>query len=265
MMVDGRKIAGEILARAKARARKLSRPPKVVAIVGSETPATVSYLKIKAARAVEAGCVFETRPLGSSYEDVEAVIIQLPLPEGVNQKEFCDAIPVSRDADVLSSVARGKFETGDADALLPPVVGAIAEIFKQTNVAVKNKVAVVIGDGWLVGNPAAAWLRNQGAVVSVLTSKDDLSVALGAADIVVSGAGVPHLIKSEYLKQGVILIDAGTSESDGTLAGDADPACADVAAVFTPVPGGVGPIAVACLFDNAVTLAERANSSILSP
>jgi methylenetetrahydrofolate dehydrogenase (NADP+)/methenyltetrahydrofolate cyclohydrolase len=81
----------------------------------------------------------------------------------------------------------------------------------------------------------------------------DFSI-LKSADIVVSGAGVPHLIKPEMLRQGVVLIDAGTSESDGALAGDADPACAEVASVFTPVPGGVGPIAVACLFRNVLRL-----------
>jgi len=82
---------------------------------------------------------------------------------------------------------------------------------------------------------------------------------LSTADIVVSGAGVPYLIKPEHLKQGVVLIDAGTSESDGAIVGDADPSCAEKCSVFTPVPGGVGPLAVACLFENAVLLAVRAN------
>jgi methylenetetrahydrofolate dehydrogenase (NADP+)/methenyltetrahydrofolate cyclohydrolase len=104
------------------------------------------------------------------------------------------------------------------------------------------------------------WLRQQGAHVTVLTSADEVSAALGAADIIVSGAGSPHLIKPEHVKPGAVLIDAGTSESGGTLAGDADPACANVTSVFTPVPGGVGPIAVAKLFENAVILAERATN-----
>ena len=117
---------------------------------------------------------------------------------------------------------------------------------------------MVVGKGFLVGAPVAAWLTGQGADVSVLTSKSgDLAATLGNADIIISGAGSPHLIKPEMLKQGVVLIDAGTSESDGILAGDADPACADTCSLFTPVPGGVGPLAVACLFENAVTLAEH--------
>ena len=258
MIIDGRKMAAEVLSRAKERAQMLPRQPLVVAIVGSETPATRSYLKIKGARAVDAGCLFEMRPLGTAFGDAGAVIIQLPLPDGVNQKEICDSVPVEKDADVLSSAAREKFERGNADALLPPVVGAVREIFVQNRINPKGKRAVVIGRGFLVGAPAATWLTQQGAEVEIATSKtEDLSAVLRTADIIVSGAGISHLIKPDMLKQGVVLIDAGTSESNGTLAGDADPVCAEKCSIFTPVPGGVGPLAVACLFENAVMLAEK--------
>ena len=267
MIVDGRALAGEVLARTKARADKLKRRPLIVALTASDTPATRSYLGVKARCATDAGCVFETRALGSSFADADAVIVQLPVPIGINQKEVCDAIPVSKDADVLSSAARAQFEMMDLrnPSLLPPVVGAVKKILEFGNVEIKNKKVVVIGGGWLVGNPCAVWLKQQGAEVSVLTSKlENLAMALGNADIIVSGAGSPHLIKPEMLKQGVVLIDAGTSESGSTIVGDADPACAEVCSLFTPVPGGVGPLAVAMLFENAVTLAERANSSILA-
>lgn len=267
MIVDGRALAREVLARAKARAEKLARQPKVVALAASDTPATRSYLAVKAKRAEDAGCVFETRALGAAFADADAAIVQLPVPVGTNQKEVCDAIPLGKDADVLSSDARAKFERGEPDALLPPVVSAVRTILAFGNAEVAGKKAVIIGDGWLVGNPCAVWLRQQGADVTVLTkeSGDFLNSALPAgrqvraADIIVSGAGSPHLIKPDMLKSGVVLIDAGTSESGGTIVGDADPACAEVCSIFTPVPGGVGPLAVACLFDNAVTLAERAN------
>lgn len=257
MIVNGKQIAADILARAKARAAKLSHPPQVVAIVGSETSATLSYLGIKQRQADEAGCSFTVVPLGAAYDTADAVLIQLPLPADVDTKAELDKIPVEKDADVLSSAARAKFEKGDADALLPPVVGAVAEILALYNVNPKDKRAVVLGDGWLVGNPCASWLEQQGAEVFHISSKGaDLSM-LALADIIISGAGDAHVIKPDMIKEGVVLIDAGTSESGGTIAGDADPACADKCSVFTPVPGGVGPIAVAKLFDNAVTLAER--------
>lgn len=276
MIVDGKQIAMEILARTKERTSLLAHQPKVVAFYASQTPATRSYLAIKTRRALEAGCLFEARPFPLSFLDADVAIVQLPLVAGMDQKDVCDAIPIEKDADVLSSAAREKFEKGEPDALLPPVVGAIHEIFAWGNFDPKGKKAVVIGDGWLVGKPATTWLRQQGAEVTVLNSKSgNLSAVLPTAELIVSGAGSPHLIKPDMLKKaksaeggspdgssdepfrGVVLIDAGTSESNGILAGDADPACAAKCAIFTPVPGGVGPIAVAKLFENAVTLAER--------
>ena len=278
MIIDGRALAGEVLARTKARAKALPHPPRVLALVANETPATKSYLAIKSKRAADAGCILEVRRIDMAgiqknkrslkvvdsvrkvAGEADAIIVQLPLPAGVDTKAVCDAIPVEEDADVLSSASRSKFEMKGLRnlSLLPPVVGAVRKIFEFGNVEVAGKKVVVIGDGWLVGKPAATWLAQQGAEVSFLTSKSgDLTAALRAADIIVSGAGSPHLIKPEMLKQGVVLIDAGTSESGGAIAGDTDPACADKCSIFTPVPGGVGPLAVACLFENVVTLAER--------
>ena len=131
MIIDGRALAGEVLARTKARADKLKRRPLVVALTASDTPATRSYLGVKARRATDAGCVFETRALSATFADADAVIVQLPVPVGINQKEVCDAIPVSKDADVLSSAARAQFEMMDLrnPSLLPPVVGAVKKDF----------------------------------------------------------------------------------------------------------------------------------------
>lgn len=259
MIIDGRAIAANLLARTKMRAERLPRRPKVVVYVApDETPATRSYLKIKEKSAIAAGCDFEEVRSLDSFPDASAIIVQLPLPAGVDVKAVCDSIPVEKDADVLSSAARAMFARGDAGALLPPVVGAVREICTQHAVLIRGKKAVVIGAGFLVGAPVAAWLTGQGAEVTILTSKSEhLSATLCTADLIVSGAGSPHLIKPDMLQEGVVLIDAGTSELGGEVVGDADPACAERCSLLTPVPGGVGPIAVACLFGNAVTLAER--------
>ena len=273
MIIDGRALASEVLARAKARAAKLPLPPRVLALVANETAATKSYLAIKSKRAADAGCVLDVRQFSESVSteelkaaiqtfDADAIIVQLPLPEGINTAAVCDAVPIGKDADILSSTARAHFESMDivSPYLLPPVVGAVQDILGFGKVEIRGKEAVVIGKGFLVGAPVAAWLTRQGANVEVIENLEDFFGAratLAQADLVVSGAGSPHLIKPEMLKQDVVLIDAGTSESDGTLVGDADPACADKCSIFTPVPGGVGPLAVAKLFENATTLAER--------
>lgn len=262
MIVDGRSIASDILASVRT---EITRTVVVRAIVVSPSPATESYLSIKAARAEEAGMHLEIVRLDNHVTEDEvkewvtsagcdAVIVQLPLPEHLNTKAILDAIPLERDADVLSSAAYELFSNDAEGALLPPVVGAVAEILERAGVSVGGKGAVVIGQGRLVGAPVASWLTNEGAEVAVVTKESgDLSLIKDAA-VIVSGAGSPGLIKPGHLGEGAVLIDAGTSESGGAIVGDADPACAGVAAVFTPVPGGVGPIAVACLFRNVASL-----------
>lgn len=262
MIIDGRQLATDILNEVRG---SVSRTVIVRAIVVAPSPATESYLSIKSARAEEAGMHLEVVRLneGATPEDItewvaspgcDAVIVQLPLPSRFDTKSILDAIPVERDADVLSAASYEAFREGRAGALLPPVVCAVREILARANLSPEGKRAVVVGQGRLVGEPAAAWLRNQGASVEVITRESgDLSL-LKDAEIVVSGAGAPGLIKPEHLMRGVALIDAGTSESGGAIVGDADPACVSVAGVFTPVPGGVGPLAVACLFRNVAEL-----------
>jgi len=266
MIIDGRTIASEIL---KGVREGMSREAVVRAVTVSPTPATESYLSIKAARAKEAGMHLEVVRLteDATNEEVmeavaragcDAVIVQLPLPEHLDEKKILDSIPEARDADVLSSMAYARFVIDEAGALLPPVVAAVAEILERANVSLGGKGVAVIGQGRLVGKPCTSWLMNQGAEVMVVTRESgDLSI-LTEAQIIMTGAGSPGLIRPEHLSEGVVLIDAGTSESGGAIVGDMDPACASRASVFTPVPGGVGPIAVACLFRNVAILMERA-------
>lgn len=264
MIVDGKAIAAKILARTKTRAERLAHRPLVVALVDAATPATESYLKIKAARAAEAGCVFDVRPVGAATSDADAVVVQLPVRNEVRASELCDAILLDKDADVLSRAARARFENGEAGALLPPVVAAVQEILASGGVGIAGLRAAVVGQGFLVGAPVAVWLRQQGAqVVVAIEEEGSLANALADAQVVVLGAGSPGLVIPDLLPEGVVLIDAGTSESSGRIVGDADPSCASRCALFTPVPGGVGPVAVACLFENVVTLAERRGSGIL--
>ncbi|MDP2665498.1 MAG: bifunctional 5,10-methylenetetrahydrofolate dehydrogenase/5,10-methenyltetrahydrofolate cyclohydrolase [bacterium] len=272
MIVDGRALAGNVLARAKERAEKLLHPPRILVISANETPATKSYLAIKQKRASDAGCILHMMAFGpnSTTEelrttvlaaDADAVIVQLPLGGRMDARVICDAIPLEKDADVLSTVARMKFEADEYNALVPPVASAVAKILAFSGITPAGKKTVVIGTGWLVGKPCATWLSHMKADVSHLSFQSSDFTMLKEADIIISGAGSPHFIKPEMLKDGVALIDAGTSESGGALAGDADPACAAKCSIFTPVPGGVGPLAVACLFENVVTLAERATNA----
>ena len=268
MIFDGQKRTKEILSQVRKDVSELPHPLVVRAIAVQASRATDSYLKTKKLRARDAGMELEVVRLGdtATTEEVlqalfepgaDALLVQLPLPDFIDTKRVLDAIPLSKDADVLSSEAHARFESGAPGALLPPVVGAVKDILEHAHISPKGKRVVVVGKGWLVGEPVAIWMKNVEAHVTVLTREEGDFSLLKEADIIVSGAGEGGIIKPEHLTAGVVLIDAGTSESGGSIVGDADPACAEIASVFTPVPGGVGPMAVACLFRNTAILAKQ--------
>jgi 5,10-methylene-tetrahydrofolate dehydrogenase/methenyl tetrahydrofolate cyclohydrolase len=138
------------------------------------------------------------------------------------------------------------------------VVAAVAEICRDTKVEIRGRKALVLGHGRLVGVPVAVWLKEQGADVAIIDKPmPNLADFTKNADIIVCGTGVPGIIKPEMLKHGVVLFDAGTSEDGGVIVGDATPHCEEIASIFTPVPGGIGPITVAMIFKNLLILAQK--------
>jgi len=194
------------------------------------------------------------------------VIVQLPLPKQINTQYILDGIISEKDPDMLSSKSIGLFSTGRSK-ILPPVVGAIKLILEKNSIELCGRRATVLGAGRLVGKPVATWLINEGAAVTVIDEHTtDPTLHTINADILISGIGAPNLIKPSMVKDGVVAIDCGTSvagdeiasrdEMRSRLIGDIDPAVAEKAALFTPVPGGVGPLTVAMLFKNLMELAK---------
>lgn len=258
-VIDGRSIAREILEEIKERAG--DHTASFAAFVVGPSATTLSYLRMKRAQAERAGVrmEFHELPEDATTEDViraiqnateDAIIVQLPLPPHIDADQVLAKIPESKDADVLSPLTRA------SGSLMHPIAAAIEEILVRTNTSAEGMDAVVVGQGWLVGQPVAAWLTKADARVRVVTKEsNDLKEALATANIVVSGAGSPGLITSDLIKSGAVVIDVGTSELGGSIAGDVVPTVTQKARVYTPVPGGVGPIAVAFLMKNVVDLA----------
>ncbi len=255
MTIDGRALAESVYARLGT---SLSGKQLGLLIIGSDT-VTDSFIRTKARAAERLGVVIVRAELPEAATtddalvalaklamDTDGVIVQLPLPKGIDTEAILAAIPPRKDVDGISA----------APLVRPPVAEAILEILTQEAVQVHDAEVVIVGSGRLVGTPAAAMLHEMGARVTVLSRGDSLEI-LKNADIVILGAGEPGLVKPEHLEDGVVLIDAGTSESSGKIAGDAEPACAEKASLFTPVPGGVGPIAVAMIFKNLSLLSAR--------
>jgi len=268
MEIDGRKIASEIKEKLKKKVAKLTEKPSLAIIYVGKDKIIDQFIKIKKKFGEEIGVqvlVFnfpenvniqdllnEIQRLNKKYS---GIIIQLPLPANLPPDFILNSVSLEKDIDVLSEKSFGAFSRGEF-RVLPPVVAAVKEIFYGRGRGwLKNKKIAIIGEGRLVGKPIIAWLRLQ-KIEPIICNKEINLSSLKNADIIISGAGSPHLIKPGMIKKGVILIDAGTSETGGKILGDIDPLCYGKSSLFTPVPGGVGSITVAKLFENLVNLSN---------
>jgi len=265
MVIDGRAIAENIYLDLEPEFAALGKVVRLGIVVVGENPVIASFVRIKERSALRLGVEMLRKDLPESATEKEiidavhalngnadAVIVQLPLPKGISTNNVLSAVPNEKDVDALNPDIPEEKRFVHA-----PVALAAVEILERSHVQIKNARAVVVGAGRLVGAPSAWLLRSLGAKVSVFSLEEGSIDDLKDADIIVSGAGNPGFIKPEHIKKGVALIDGGTSELNKRIAGDADPACRDMASVFTPVPGGVGPVAVSMIFRNILALVQR--------
>lgn len=265
MIIDGRAIAEDIYADLAPAFTALGRKVRLGIVVVGENPVIESFVRLKGRSAARLNIEMVRKDLSESASEMEiisairalngsadAVIAQLPLPRGISTNNVLATVPNKKDVDALNPDIPEERRLVHA-----PVALAAVEILKRSHVPIKNARVVVVGAGRLVGAPSAWLFRSLGANVSVFSLEEGSVNDLKNADIIVSGAGNPGFIKPEHIKDGVALIDGGTSELNKRIAGDADTACAKKASVFTPVPGGVGPVAVAMIFKNLFDLIEK--------
>ncbi len=263
MIVDGRALAAKRREEVRVERQKFG-PLSLGVVMATESSVTQSYVGIKkrAAAALDIAVQEYRLPGTASLDEIMAatreagkhdgIILQLPLPDGIDVDAAKNAVAKMKDVDVLGDEAFDAFAKNQFPAI-PPVPAAMWYILKESGVDVRGKNMILLGGGRLVGRPAGVLFERLGATVTTLIKGDSLEPTK-TADIIISGAGVPALLKPDMVKEGVVIIDGGTSESSGKVVGDADPACVEKASVFTPVPGGVGPIAVVEIFANLVAL-----------
>lgn len=274
-IIDGRDIAKGILAGLKQRVAQLKFIPKMIDVVVGDDPVTDSYVSIKSKRAREIGIDFEVRKFASdiSQEDLQqeimklnhepnvcGVLVQLPLPEHISKQFVLDAIDSLIDVDVITTENIGRVFAGSLKQM-PPTAGAILHILKSLHVDLVGLNVLVIGAGDLVGRPVSFLLMKEQATVTVANAQTrNLKALCAGVDVIVSGAGVPGLVKAGMVGPNHIVIDAGTAESGSGIVGDVDfETVSQVAQAVTPVPGGVGPVTVAMLLKNVVENAEIMN------
>ncbi len=268
MIIDGKAIAYSIKDQIKKKTAELEKRLALGIIVVHETPAIRQFVRLKEefGASVKIGVeVIRVQALDERSDKVleillhatrkyDGVILQLPLPPTVSLENILRIYPLTHDVDVIGHTAYQQYKEGNLP-LLPPVVGAFDEILKRNGVRLLGKNVVIVGEGRLVGGPAVYWVNKQGGEVTVVNEETvNPREILQSADVVILGAGKPGLLQPDMVKDGVIILDAGTGEEAGVVKGDADPLCADKASLFTPTPGGIGPITVAKVFENLVIL-----------
>ncbi len=267
MIIDGKKIADTILGACAEKIKNLPRAPVLGILLTEENPVVRKFITAKCSYAARIGVAVELvsmKPLEGTEvalshvlalsRECDGLIIQLPLAHGLEGETLFKLLPMERDVDVLGETAYALFSENRLP-IMPPVIGAMKETLAIHDVSMRGKRVAIVGSGRLVGKPALVWVEREGGIPDVLSKETkDNEKHLREADIIILGAGAPGFLLPEHIKEGAVVLDAGTSEEGGKLIGDADPACAEKSSLFTPTPGGIGPITVAMIFKNLLRL-----------
>lgn len=297
-VLDGKAVAAairlEVASEAAVIREKTGSAPRLAAVLVGDDPASHVYVRNKIRACEQSGIDSETHTLSAvatepellhllrrlnDVETIDGILLQLPLPKQIDKVRALDAIHPAKDVDGLHPLNAGLLVQGRAQLIACTPLG-VMEALRRYQVSIAGANAVVVGRSDLVGKPVAALLLHENATVTVCHSKTkDLSKVVSGADIVIAAMGKPAFIKPEFVREGAVIVDVGTtvlkSEQDvislfgkdsrkaqdfragkTVLAGDVHPAAYEKSSLYTPVPGGVGPLTIAMLLRNTVTAAR---------
>jgi methylenetetrahydrofolate dehydrogenase (NADP+)/methenyltetrahydrofolate cyclohydrolase len=248
-------------------------------LVGDD-PASEVYIRLKHKAALEAGIdATDLRLPAETSEDellarvaeldddpqVDAVLVQLPLPKHIDEARVIRAIEPAKDVDGFHPFNAGQLYLGHP-TLVPATPLGVMEMLRAHDVELVGARAVVIGRSNIVGKPMAHLLLQSHATVTVCHSRTkDLARHTLEADVLVAAVGVPGMVAADMVRPGSVVVDVGINRTDDGIVGDVDPGAAEVASHFTPVPGGVGPMTIACLLQNAVRCARYRRGELAYP
>jgi methylenetetrahydrofolate dehydrogenase (NADP+)/methenyltetrahydrofolate cyclohydrolase len=276
-VIDGKAVAAEVRARVAEGVAELAaahdgRVPGLATVLASDDPASEIYVSSKRKLTEEAGMrsihhqlapdapaaeLLELVERLGADDDVDGILVQLPLPEQHDQDEVIARIDPAKDVDGLTATSAGLLAQG-RPGLVPCTPRGIVELLRSAGVELAGAEAVIVGRSILVGRPLASLLLGENATVTVAHSRTaDLGAVCRRADVLVAAVGSPRLIGAEMVKPGAAVIDVGTNRTEDGLVGDVDfEPVREVAGAITPVPGGVGPMTIAMLLDNTLGAAR---------
>jgi len=271
-IIDGREIAKKIREDLKAKVSKLKQKPGLAVVLVGEDPASEVYVNMKEKKCNEVGFHSKKIVLQEDIDELEllrvvdelnndpkihGMLVQLPLPDHIDEDLIIDSILPHKDADGFNPINMGNMLIGK-NIILPATPKGMMKLIESTGVDLKGKHAVVVGRSNIVGKPISILLQQKHCTVTMCHSRTTpLADYTKQADILVAAVGKPNLITKDMVKPGAIVIDAGTSKVDGKLVGDVNfDEVSQIASHITPVPGGVGPMTIACLLENTLECME---------
>jgi methylenetetrahydrofolate dehydrogenase (NADP+)/methenyltetrahydrofolate cyclohydrolase len=279
-VIDGKGIAAGIRRELSEEVRRFRDEkrvvPKLCVVLVGEDPASQIYVRSKERACDSAGMEGETRRIPASIKQeqlielvrsinndktVHGLLVQLPLPKGLDPIAVLDEISPEKDVDGLHPLNMGKLLRGEKPMHVPCTPQGIMELILSTGVEIKGKEAVVVGRSNIVGKPISLLLLGKHATVTICHSRTiDLGAVTRRADILVASVGSPHIIHGDMVREGAVVIDVGMNRLENKLVGDVDfDAAKEKAAFITPVPGGVGPMTIAMLLRNTLNAARAAS------
>jgi len=277
--MDGAALAKRLRAELKDEVASVGDIGLATVLVGND-PASEVYIRLKHKAAKEAGI----RPLdrrlpedtaeeellelvGELNEDdsIDGILVQTPLPAQIDEERVMRTIDPMKDVDGLHPFNAGQLYLGK-QTLVPATPLGVMTILDEYRIPLAGRRAVVVGRSPLVGKPAAMLLLQQNATVTICHSRtDDLARFTLDADVLVVAVGVPGVVTADMVKRGATVIDVGITRTEAGLVGDVDPGVSEIAAFLTPVPGGVGPMTIACLLGNTLQAARYRRGALAFP
>ncbi|CUP04147.1 bifunctional 5%2C10-methylene-tetrahydrofolate dehydrogenase/ 5%2C10-methylene-tetrahydrofolate cyclohydrolase [Clostridium baratii] len=276
-IINGREVSKDIKENIKnfieERNLKGLKLPKIASILVGNDGGSIYYLNSQEKVATSLGVLFDKIILEDSIKEedlknliiklnlddsIHGIMIQLPLPKGINEKNIINTISPKKDIDCLTYESVGKLYLGE-EGFKPCTPNSILTLLKSKNIELEGKEVVVLGRSNIVGKPVVQLLLNKNATVTICHSRTkNLKEVCKKADILVVAIGKPKFINSEYIKDGAVIIDVGTSSFEGKITGDVDfDDVLDKVSLITPVPGGVGALTTTLLIKNVCEAIEK--------
>jgi methylenetetrahydrofolate dehydrogenase (NADP+) / methenyltetrahydrofolate cyclohydrolase len=273
-IIDGKAVAARVREGVAREVAAMPSKPGLATILVGDDPASAVYVRMKREDSAEVGIEsFHHEPGGdvapdalaelirslNADERVHGILLQLPLPDHLDQDEFISLIDPAKDVDGLTAANAGLLLQGREEAMVPCTPAGVMELLRETGLELQGARAVVVGRSILVGKPLAQLLLGANATVTHCHSRTrDLPAVCREADVLIAAAGSPRLVTADMVRDGAVVIDVGTNRTEGGLVGDVDfDAVRERAGAITPVPGGVGPMTRAMLLSNTLRAAKR--------